>query len=182
MRAIDTDYKLTIQDKKTEVIDFKLSPKGVVRSYRREYNKETKAFDPLPNDDRNFKNLQYLGFEFNGQNIYIRPGSLSRYFRKMKARVVKAVMMAYSKNSGSDTIFKQQIYSRYTHIGKRNFLSYAKNASKKYYVNSRGERKEGMDSPSITRQLAAHMRILQQEIQKTSAQRAEQKGFKRVKE
>ncbi len=181
MNLINQEYKLTIQDKKTDVIDFRASRKGLIRSYKREYDEKTEAFNILPNDDKNFKNLQYLGFEFNGQNIYIRPGSLSRYFRKMKSRVVKSVSMAYSKNSKSDTIFKQQIYSRYTHHGKRNFLSYAYNASKKYYLNSKGERKEGMDSPSIRRQIAAHMRILKEEIEKTSKQRARHKILDNVK-
>lgn len=181
MNLINREYKLTIQNRKTEVVDFKSSPTGQMRSYKREFNEVTQTFDPLPNNDANFKNLQYLGFEFNGKNIYIRPGSLSRYFRKMKARIVKSVSMAYSENSKSDTIFKQQIFSRYSHLGKRNFLSYANNASKRYYTNSAGERKEGMNSPSIKRQIAAHMRILKQEIEKTSEQRAEQKGEKKIK-
>jgi len=181
MDLINREHKLTIQNRKTDVIDFKTSPSGQMRSYKREYDKEAETFNSLPNDDENFKNLQYLGFEFNGKNIYIRPGSLSRYFRKMKARIVKSVSMAYSDNSKSDTIFKQQIYSRYSHLGKRNFLSYATNASKKYYVNSQKERKEGMDSPSIKRQIAAHMRILKQEIQKTSEQRAKQKGSRTIR-
>jgi len=181
VNLISNDYKLVIQDKKTEVIDFKSSKNGMIRSYKRNHNEELKTFDPLPNDDKNFKNLQYLGFEFNGQDIFIRPGSLSRYFRKMKARVVKTVSMAYSPNSKSDRIFKQQMYSRYSHFGRRNFLTYAKNASKKYYTNSKGERKEGMDSSAIRKQIAAHMRILQQEIQKTSNQRATQKGVSKVK-
>ncbi len=181
MDLINDEYKLTIQDKKTDVIDFKTSMTGKLRSFKRQYNETTKMFDELPNENKNFKNLQYLGFEYNGQNIYIRPSSLSRYFRKLKARVVKTVMMAYSKNSKSDKIFKQQLYSRYTHFGKRNFLTYATNASKKYYINSKKERKDGMDSPSIRRQIAAHMRILKQEIEKTSMQRAKQKGIKNVK-
>ena len=172
MNLIDKEYKLTIQDKKTDVIDFKLSVKGKIRSYRRNYNESKKTFDPLPNADKHFKNLQYLGFEYNGQNIYIRPGSLSRYFRKMKARIVKTISMAYSKNSKSDTIFKQQIYSRYSHLGKRNFLTYAHNASKAFYKNSAGVKKEGMNSPSIKKQIAAHMAIIKQEIEKTSGQRA----------
>ena len=69
----------------------------------------------MPNDNKNFKNLQYLGFEFNGQSIYVRPGSLSRYFRKMKARIVKTVSMAYSTNSKSDKINKNK-YSVVIHI------------------------------------------------------------------
>ena len=181
MDLINREYKLTIQNKKTEVVDFKLSLNSQMRSYKRAFDEATETFVSLPNEDKNFKNLQYLGFEFNGKSIYIRPGSLSRYFRKVKARVVKAVSMAYSENSKSDTIFKQQIYSRYSHLGKRNFLSYANNASKKYYTNSAGVRKEGMDSPSIRRQIAAHMRILKQEIEKTSEQRAKQKKTNKIR-
>lgn len=181
MNLINLEYKLTIQNRKTEVVDFKPSPGGQMRSYKREFVEATQTFDPLPNNNSNFKNLQYLRFEFNGKSIYIRPGSLSRYFRKMKARIVKSVSMAYSENSKSNTLFKQQIFSRYSHLGKRNFLSYANNASKKYYTNSEGERKEGMNSPSIKRQIAAHMRILKQEIEKTSEQRAKQKGAHKIR-
>lgn len=182
MDLISREYRLTIQDKKTEVIDFKPSVSGQIRSYKRKYNEKNKTFNPLPNENGNFRNLQYLGFEFNGVNIYIRPGSLSRYFRKMKARIVKTVSMAYSKNSKSDVIFKQQIYSRYSHLGKRNFLTYALNSSKKYYRNSQRDIKEGMDSPSIKRQIASHMNILRKEIQKTSSQRARQKKIKKIKQ
>lgn len=181
INLISKDYHLVIQDKKTDVIDFKLSIANKVRSFRREYLSESKTFIPLLNDNRNFKNLQYLGFEFNGQNVYIRPSSLSRYFRKMKARIKKTISMAYSKNSKSDTINKEQLFTRYSHFGKRNFISYAINASRAYYINSAKEKKLGFDSPSIRRQIAAHMRILKQEIEKTSEQRAKTKGFKEIK-
>ena len=181
MNLIDIEYCLTIQEKKTEIIDFKLSSSKKIRAYRRKYLSESKRFISLSNDNKNFKNLQYLGFEFNGQNVYIRPSSLSRYFRKMKARIVKTVSMAYSKNSKSSIINKEQIYSRYTHFGKRNFVAYAINASKAYYTNSAGEKKHGFDSHSIRRQIAAHMRILKQEITKTSEQWAKNKGVKEIK-
>ncbi|WP_169817494.1 reverse transcriptase domain-containing protein [Algoriphagus vanfongensis] len=178
---INNDYKLIIQNRKTDVIDFMPSQNGQIRSFRREFDTKKEIFNSLPNEEINFKNLQYLGFEFNGKSIYVRPGSLSRYFRKMKARVAKSISMAYSENAKSDIIFKQQIYSRYSHLGKKNFLSYVKNASKRYYSNSAGEKKDGMNSPSIKRQVAAHMRILKQEIEKTSRQRAKQKGVDIIK-
>ena len=182
IKLISDDCHLIIQDKKTDVIDFKENKTGKIRSFRREYDEKSEEFHSVSNNEKHYRNLQYLGFEYNGQNIYIRPSSLSRFFRKMKARVVKSVMMAYSKNSKSDsTIFKQQIYSRYSHLGKRNFITYATNASKKYYKNAADEWKEGMDSPSIKRQISAHMSILKQEIEKTSQQRAKQKGAKKVR-
>ena len=180
INEIQDKYKLSIQDKKTEVIDFKFDKKGRYRGFKRIYDKDTNSFLQLESIERNYKNLQYLGFEFNGQNVYIRPASLSRYFKKMKARIVKSVMMAYSKNSKSNTINKQQIYHRYSHLGKRNFLQYAYNASKKTYKNSKGELHEGFDSPSIRRQLSTHFSIIEREIKKTSEQRAIQLG-KRVK-
>lgn len=179
MSLINEKYKLTIQDRKTDVVDFKDFQVGKIRSFKRKYAEDQEKFLPLPATSENFKNLQYLGFEFNGQNIYIRSSSLSRYFRKMKARIVKTVSMSYSKNNKSDTIFKQQLYSRYSHIGKRNFITYAKNAASTYYTNSKKEIKEGMNSLSIRKQIARHMKILREDLKKTSQQRAKRKrtGF-----
>ncbi|MCB8964209.1 MAG: hypothetical protein H6536_04120 [Bacteroidales bacterium] len=174
IKEILNKYNLIIQDKKTEIIDFKPNEKGIIRGFKRKFDKETNLYNTLENKEINYKNLQYLGFEFNGQKTYIRPGSLSRYFRKMKGRIVKSVMMAYSKNSKSSVINKQQIYHRYSHLGKRNFLQYAYNASKKYYKNSEGKIREGLDSSSIKRQISAHFSIIEQEIRKTSEQRAGQ--------
>ena len=176
IKEISDKYKLVIQDRKTEIVDFKPNEKGIIRGFKRQYDKGTNLFNSLDNKASNYKNLQYLGFEFNGQKTYIRSGSLSRYFRKMKGRIVKSVMMAYSKNSKSSVINKQQIYHRYSHLGKRNFLQYAYNASKKYYKNSEGIKREGLDSPSIKRQISAHFSIIEQEIRKTSEQRAGQLG------
>lgn len=181
IKEILDKYKLIIQDKKTEVIDFKPDEKGEIRGFKRQYDKETSLFNSLDNNNCNYRNLQYLGFEYNGQKIYIRPGSLSRYFRKMKGRIVKSVMMSYSKNSKSSVINKQQIYHRYSHLGKRNFLQYAYNASKKFYTNSEGIKREGFDSPSIKRQISAHFSIIEQEIKKTSEQRAVQLGKAKFK-
>src|SRR5690606_19240307 len=113
----------------------------------------------VENEQKFYKNLQYLGFEFNGIATYIRPGSLSRYFRKLRGRITKTVMMARGKNSKSAKIFKAQLYHRYTHLAKKNFLSYAYKASKKYYKNSKGETKEGLNSQHIRRQIAAHFDI-----------------------
>ena len=172
-------YKLKIQDRKTEHLIFQKNSKNVVRAFNQKkiIKENIKSLTPQ-NEQRFYKNLQYLGFEFNGQNIYIRPGSLSRYFRKMKGRIVKSIMMAYSNKGKSDKIFKKQIYERYSHIGKRNFLSYARNAAKKTYSNSKGQVFDGMDSLSIKRQLSAHFGIIEREIRKTSFQRFSQEDEK----
>ena len=87
-------------------------------------------------------------------------------------------MMSYSSKGKSDKIFKKQLYERYSHIGKRNFLSYARNSAKKTYKNSKGDEYLGMDSKSIKRQLSAHFGIIEKEVIKTSQQRHSQEAGK----
>jgi len=169
-------YKLTIQDRKTEIIDFKRNIAGKFRGFNRK-KITINTLNPQ-NEQQYYKNLQYLGFEFNGQNIYIRPGSLSRYFRKMKGRIVKTIMMSYSDKSKIEKILKKQIFERYSHLGKRNFLAYAINASKKkYYSKSSRTYREGLDSPSIKRQISSHFAILEGEVFSKSNQRFIYKEF-----
>ncbi len=111
------------------------------------------------NEQLYYKSLQYLGFEFTGQKILIRNSSVSRYFRKMRARIVKSVGMAYGASGYSDGVFKEKIFYRYTHLGKRNFLHYAYLASQKFYKVKKGI-KEGLDSPAIKNQLSRHFKII----------------------
>ncbi|KQC28611.1 antiviral reverse transcriptase Drt2 [Flagellimonas eckloniae] len=174
-------YKLVIQDKKTEYIVFKNNSAGKIRAFNQKKIVEKNVKINAQNENQFYKNLQYLGFEFNGQNIYIRPGSLSRYFRKAKGRIVKSVMMSYSNKGRGNKILRKQLYERYSHLGRRNFLSYAKNASKKTYRNSKGKVYEGMDSISIRRQLSAHFGIIEREVLKTSLQRFAQEEGKTKK-
>ncbi|PKG39664.1 antiviral reverse transcriptase Drt2 [Psychromonas sp. Urea-02u-13] len=94
------------------------------------------------------KHLQYLGFMFDGENIYLRSSSLARYSVRMRrgVRLAKKTMLKYNNlrlasGNGERKLFKKKLYSRYTHLGKRNFITYGLRAAKT------------MDSPSIKRQL-----------------------------
>lgn len=174
--VIKDRYKLSINSKKTEVIEFRPNSKGKIRSFdiRTTEGRTTTA----TNEQKYYQNLQYLGFEYNGEDIYIRPGSLSRYFRKSKGRVLKTMMMAYGKRSKKDKISKKQMYFRYTHFGKRNFITYAQNAARKEYLNAEGISKPGLDSKSIKRQLSSHFAILEKEVVKMSHQFSKSKNKK----
>lgn len=160
---INKKYRLTIQKKKTEIIEFRKDSNGVLKSYNARQS-------GVKNSTGNLKNLQYLGFEFNGRDSYIRPGSLSRYFRKAKGRITKTMMMAYGKKGITGKVFKKLLYERYSHMGNRNFISYALTAAKKEYKNREGIIKPSLDSVTIRRQLSAHFDILNKEIRKTSFQ------------
>lgn len=120
---------LEINTDKTEIILFKGDLEGRLG-----------AFDK--NDVPSY--LQYLGFIFNGQNIYIRSSSVSKYHRRMTARIRENLKSAYGHNSIGEKVFKRKLLNRYSIKGERNFISYAKRAAdlmqsptiKKQYKNS----------------------------------------------
>jgi hypothetical protein len=60
-------------------------------------------------------------------------------------------------------------------------VSLVMNKDTHYYKNSEGKIREGLDSPSIKRQISAHFSIIEQEIRKTSEQRANQLGISKFK-
>lgn len=80
--------------------------------------------------------LQYLGFIFDGNDIYLRSSSLARYSEKMKrgVRLAKLTMHRFnkirqSKGVPEKSLFMRKLYSRYTHLGRRNFLTYGYKAA-----------------------------------------------------
>ncbi len=157
---ISKEYHLIIQDKKVDIIKFANNSKGQIRAF----NEKKRIEESIPsidhtNEQRLYKALQYLGFEFTGQKVLIRGTSLSRYMRKMRARIVKSVGMAYGSSGSNDRVFKQQLLKRYTHLGNNNFLKYAYNASLKTYKVKKGTKK-GFDSPAIRNQLSRHFDII----------------------
>lgn len=176
---IKEKYCLTIQQSKAEIIDFMPNVKGIVRSFRRRKGAQNTPIQPTQANERKlYKNLQYLGFEFNGVDTFIRASSVSRYFRKMKARLDKTVKMAYSPGGEGDKIYRFQIYERYSHLGTQNFITYAQKAAKARYKNRDNEWRVGHDSPAIRMQLARHVKVLNEALEKKNRRRF---GLKRHK-
>lgn len=103
--------ELTINPSKTEITYFSKET-NKLRGYQ-EPSFET------------FRNLQYLGFEFNGENIYIRASSISRYKRRIANEIRECLKAANGNNSISNIVFKKKLLKRFSSIGKRNFISYA---------------------------------------------------------
>jgi RNA-directed DNA polymerase len=169
--TIKKDYLLTIQDKKVELTLFKENSKGINRGFNLKPILKDSIIIDQTNEKNYYRDLQYLGFEFNGQRINVRSSSLSRYFRKMTSRIVKTVSMAYSGKGDSNRIWQEQLLHRYTHLGKRNFLSYIYNASKKEYTNGLGQVKEGMNDPAIRKQVRRHVEILKRKLLAKNVQR-----------
>lgn len=105
--------------------------------------------------------LQYLGFMFDGENVYIRSSSLARYSEKMRrgVRLAKKTMEKYnairvSKGLPEKELYRRKLYSRYTHLGGRNFVTYGLRAANK------------MQSKTIKRQLKPLWRRFHEELDK----------------
>lgn len=105
------------------------------------------------------KDLQYLGFMFNGEKIYLRSASISRYHQKLKKSISlsKKTMNKYNKirktkGKLEQPLFKRKLYEKYSHLGKSNFIRYGLRA------------KDIMDSPEIQRQIKKLGQKLEKEL------------------
>ena len=108
--------KLQINKQKTEIVHF----------YKTNKLKSSKA-------------LQYLGFIIENDSISLRSMGFTRYSNKMKRGVSLAKQtqrkfnrIRVRKGLQQKELYKKKLYSRYSHFGKRNFISYAKRAAQAF--------------------------------------------------
>lgn len=92
--------------------------------------------------------LQYLGFLFDGERVLIRSAAFAKFSNRMRRGVSLAKQTMRSRNAmraqagiPERDLFLKKIYTRYSHLGGRNFLRYGYKAS------------EIMESSGIRRQL-----------------------------
>lgn len=117
IKKLMLEHEVSLNDDKTEITYF-IKNNNSLRGY---------------SDARSskFRNLQYLGFEFNGKDIYVRASSFSRYKRRIATEVREILKAANGKNSISNIAFKRKLLKRFSSKGKRNFISYASRAANK---------------------------------------------------
>ncbi len=85
--------------------------------------------------------LQYLGFSFDGDNVRIRSQTLAKFYRRMRKAVRREKYLAYHRtHDGRDArVRRKQLYSRYTHLGPKNFVTgYAADAKALFQDNAIG--------------------------------------------
>jgi hypothetical protein len=107
------------------------------------------------------KPLQYLGFIFDGQRIFIRSAAFARHSQRMKKGVSLAKRTRDKRNSLRATkaqpakpLYKGQLYEKYSHLGSRNFIRYGYRAARV------------MKSKTIRKQLLPLWKELIEEIEK----------------
>lgn len=106
---------LEVQQEKTEIREFFSNEQGQVTSN---------------------KPLQYLGFLFDGRRIHIRSSSMMRYLDRMRKGISIAKKCArkinvrrQARGENSKPLHLKLIYTRYSYLGRRNFLSYGYRAA-----------------------------------------------------
>lgn len=118
------DYKLVIQKQKEDKIAFRRLGGRLWAFDANKLNKYKYLSPPPKQRDKFKKNLQYLGFEFDGGKTLIRSSTLSRYYRRMTSRIHTTLRMAYGKRGRGNKVFIRKLLNRSTHLGKNNFISY----------------------------------------------------------
>lgn len=116
------NQKLQIQESKTEIVFFKKIDN------RTNIVLPQAKINPMLDAIINKKNyLQYLGIIFDGERTFIRPGSISRFYKKLH-KAKKLAIKSKEKNGG-DILYKRKLYRNYSHLGPNNFVSYVRRAS-----------------------------------------------------
>lgn len=102
------------------------------------YKYKNKKIKCLNEDILNIKDVpnvvNFLGFSFDGKNVFVRDKTMTKYFYKMERKIKKYV-------KGKDNITIKNIYDKFSSQGenkknsngnKGNFITYIKRAEKKF--------------------------------------------------
>ncbi|TPD71118.1 reverse transcriptase domain-containing protein [Flavobacterium microcysteis] len=100
---------LLIQPSKTQIFYFK-EFNGVYGC--KELNQIT---DVLTSNTK----FEYLGFSFNGSDVYLKSSGLSKFYRKMKRSIRRGGFYAKYGSNNVPHLFKNRLYKKFTHLGSQ---------------------------------------------------------------
>ena len=98
--------------------------------------------------------LQYLGLLYDGEQVFLRDTGISRYNRKLR-KAIRMRSAHYRKleennNQNGTKIYRRTLHSRFTYIGKRNYISYVFRVS------------EVHKSKNVKRQVKSHFKLFKE--------------------
>jgi hypothetical protein len=73
------------------------------------------------------RELQYLGFTYDGDKIRIRSQTIARYWRRVTWGV-RAAKRRAAGNPVENRLYKRKLYRRFSHLGRSNLHSYKRNS------------------------------------------------------
>lgn len=146
-------------------LDKELKSLGLKRS-------KTKTHDLTSSQLESQKQLQYLGFIFNGNEALVRPSSIHRYHRKLK-KAIRAAELRRDKDgekSGQKAPLRQRaLYNMYSELPIRGVKINARKRRQKYrgnFTHYMARSAEVMDSRSIEQQRRKILKKFRTDIQK----------------
>ena len=148
-----------------EELDSWLSDLQLARSLKKTQELSSEELSPQ-------KQLQYLGFLFDGSDVFLRSSSIQRYYRKtrkaMRAAMVRRKLECCA--SGQSAPFrKQALYNMYSDLPIRGKKIRERKASQKYkgnFIDYMNRSAAAMNSDGIRRQKARVLRRLRSRIRK----------------
>lgn len=159
---------LAFQDQKTQLVHFWRNDGKLQCAVR---NNETISWF-------RFKNLEYLGFEFDGEKILIKNASIAKYYRKMKLNVRRGAYYATNSKLGEAYIYKRPLYKKFSCLGagrKKRHITNKKDPKKRVpshsydwgnFITYARLAAEVMKEPRILKQLSRHQKVLNSYIDK----------------
>ncbi len=137
-RYSDDIIIVTSLENKNEILEF---VNREIEINKLSFNDKTEIVEFIDGKPIN-SNLKYLGFEFNGNSALIKSSSLAKYYRKVKRHIkikaLKAYYLQKKKQTIHTQIYRKNLYIKYSHLGKRNYINYAYKSS--YILQSKAIR------------------------------------------
>lgn len=149
------------KNKSVKVMEFIRSEVGKLKLTLNDSKEKIESFHFKGEKFFSKKPLQYLGFLYDGERIYLRPGSLSRYQRTVKQALTTSLnsmkkhnKIREKKGQVAHPMYRKKIYRKFYHVGNTNFIIYGQNAA------------EIMKSETIKNQIKRMKTFLEKEISK----------------
>lgn len=110
---IELKASLDIQRKKTNI-------------YRYELKDDSEFTGGILEDGKvnSNKQLEYLGFMYDGSKVRVKTAGFSKFYRNMKRSFRRGAHFAKKAHIPSDSLFETRLYKRFTHYGSKRRLKW----------------------------------------------------------
>ncbi|MCD7971065.1 MAG: hypothetical protein LUG18_00110 [Candidatus Azobacteroides sp.] len=112
-QEIEVKASLNIHSEKTNI-------------YRYELNQDLELKGGILEDEliNPNKQLEYLGFKYDGLKVRVKTASFSKFYRNMKRTFRRGAHFAKATHIPSDLLFETRLYKRFTHFGSKRRLKW----------------------------------------------------------
>ncbi|WP_100612236.1 reverse transcriptase domain-containing protein [Confluentibacter lentus] len=112
-KEIEIEANLEIQPKKTNIYRYELTENSVFKGGI--------VKDETINSN---KQLEYLGFMYDGSKVKVKTAGFSKFYRTMKRSFRRGAHFAKKAHIPSDSLFETRLYKRFTHLGSKRRLKW----------------------------------------------------------